>query len=50
MVGRVVRRETCMAGPRVLRDRLTGMLTSEKTDFAITYIDPESNTLRSYYA
>jgi len=27
----------------------TGMLTSEKTDFAITYIDPESNTLRSYY-
>ena len=27
----------------------TGMLTSDKTDFAITYIDPESNTLRSYY-
>lgn len=27
----------------------TGMLTSDKTDFAISYIDPESNTLRSYY-
>ena len=39
----------------VLRDAevehlyFTGMLTSDKTDFAITYIDPESNTLRSYY-
>lgn len=27
----------------------TGMLTSDKTDFVISYIDPESNTLRSYY-
>ena len=27
----------------------TGMLTSDKTDFAIPYIDPESNALRSYY-
>jgi SOS-response transcriptional repressor LexA len=25
------------------------MLTSDKTDFKVTYIDPESNTLRSYY-
>ena len=25
------------------------MLTSDKTDFAIPYIDPESNALRSYY-
>ena len=39
----------------VLRDEdvehlyFTGMLTSDKTDFRITYIDPESNTLRSYY-
>ena len=27
----------------------TGMLTSDKTDFKVSYIDPESNTLRSYY-
>ena len=27
----------------------TGMLTSDKTDFCVTYIDPESNTLRNYY-
>lgn len=27
----------------------TGMLTSDKTDFCVSYIDPESNTLRTYY-
>ena len=27
----------------------TGMLTSDKTEFRVNYIDPESNTLRSYY-
>ncbi len=27
----------------------TGMLTSDKTEFCISYIDPESNVLRSYY-
>ena len=27
----------------------TGMLTSDKTDFCVSYIDPESNTLRNYY-
>lgn len=27
----------------------TGMLTSDKTEFSITYIDPESNILRNYY-
>ena len=27
----------------------TGMLTSDKTEFKISYIDPESNTLRTYY-
>ena len=27
----------------------TGMLTSDKTDFKVSYIDPESNTLRTYY-
>ena len=27
----------------------TGMLTSDKTDFKVNYIDPESNTLRTYY-
>lgn len=27
----------------------TGMLTSDKTEFCINYIDPESNALRSYY-
>jgi len=35
--------------PDVAHLYFTGMLTSEKTDFAISYIDPESNTLRSYY-
>ena len=39
----------------VLRDEevehlyFTGMLTSDKTEFCISYIDPESNVLRSYY-
>ena len=27
----------------------TGMLTSDKTEFCVSYIDPESNTLRTYY-
>lgn len=27
----------------------TGMLTSDKTEFCISYIDPESNVLRTYY-
>lgn len=27
----------------------TGMLTAGQTDFVINYIDPESNTVRSYY-
>ena len=27
----------------------TGMLTSDKTEFCVSYIDPESNTLRNYY-
>lgn len=27
----------------------TGMLTSDKTEFVINYIDPESSALRSYY-
>ena len=35
--------------PEIEHLYFTGMLTSEKTDFAITYIHPESNTLRSYY-
>lgn len=39
----------------VLKDKnvekiyFTGMLTSDKTDFCVNYIDPESNTLRTYY-
>ena len=27
----------------------TGMLTSDKTEFCVNYIDPESNVLRTYY-
>ena len=34
---------------RLTKVWFTGMLTAGQTDFAINYIDPESNTVRSYY-
>ena len=34
---------------RLAKVWFTGMLTAGQTDFAINYIDPESNTVRSYY-
>jgi len=35
--------------PRFVKVWFTGMLTAGQTDFLINYIDPESNTVRSYY-
>lgn len=34
---------------RLVKVWFTGMLTAGQTDFVINYIDPESNTVRSYY-
>ena len=34
---------------RLMKVWFTGMLTAGQTDFLINYIDPESNTVRSYY-
>ena len=34
---------------RLAKVWFTGMLTAGQTDFVINYIDPESNTVRSYY-
>ncbi|MBR3465759.1 MAG: hypothetical protein IKH15_00890, partial [Bacteroidales bacterium] len=34
---------------RILKVWFTGMLTAGQTEFVINYIDPESNTVRSYY-
>ena len=34
---------------RFVKVWFTGMLTAGQTDFLINYIDPESNTVRSYY-
>ena len=34
---------------RLIKVWFTGMLTAGQTDFVINYIDPESNTVRSYY-
>lgn len=34
---------------RLTKVWFTGMLTAGQTDFVINYIDPESNTVRSYY-
>ena len=41
--------KTVLKDEDIIRLYFTGMLTSDKTEFAVSYIDPESNTLRSYY-
>lgn len=40
---------TLLKDERLTKVWFTGMLTAGQTDFAINYIDPESNAVRSYY-
>lgn len=40
---------TLLNDERLTKVWFTGMLTAGQTDFVINYIDPESNTVRSYY-
>ena len=40
---------TLLKDERLSKVWFTGMLTAGQTDFKINYIDPESNTVRSYY-
>ena len=40
---------TLLNDKRLTKVWFTGMLTAGQTDFKINYIDPESNTVRSYY-
>lgn len=40
---------TLLHDERILKVWFTGMLTAGQTEFVINYIDPESNTVRSYY-
>ena len=40
---------TLLHDERLSKVWFTGMLTAGQTEFAINYIDPESNTVRSYY-
>jgi type III restriction enzyme len=41
---------TCFGKRRVKRLYFTGMLTHGQSEFFIQYIDPDSHTVRSYYA
>ena len=40
---------TLLKDERLTKVWFTGMLTAGQTDFAINYIDPESNAVRTYY-
>ena len=40
---------TLLEDERIRKVWFTGMLTTGQTEFIINYIDPESNTVRSYY-
>lgn len=40
---------TLLNDQRLVKVWFTGMLTAGQTEFMINYIDPESNTVRSYY-
>ena len=40
---------TLLEDERIRKVWFTGMLTAGQTEFIINYIDPESNTVRSYY-
>lgn len=40
---------TLLNDKRLVKVWFTGMLTAGQTEFMINYIDPESNTVRSYY-
>jgi len=41
--------KTVLQDAKVSRLYFTGMLTSDKTEFRVGYIDPESHALRNYY-